>query len=365
MSLQTQALALPRGPIMADVAALALSEAEKQRLSHPAIGGVILFRRNYASRDQLTALVAEIKALRSPELLVAVDHEGGRVQRFIDGFTRLPAMRNLGHVWDTQGKAAALELAEQVGWVLATELRACGVDLSFTPVLDLDWGCCAVIGNRSFHADSHVVTDLACALQRGLQQGGMKACGKHFPGHGFVSEDSHHVLPQDDRSLDALWEDDLLPFEHLSEAGMAAVMPAHVVYPKVDDEAAGFSRVWLQDILRQELGFNGVIFSDDLTMEGAGMAGDIHARAKRAFAAGCDIILVCNKPDWVDELLANWIMPDNHELAARWQFMAGEGKPEHFAQLMTQPTFQAAQAAVAGLASVQDTANGVKVGEAF
>ena len=168
---------LPRGPVMADVAGLVLTAEERQRLCHPAVGGVILFRRNYASREQITALVAQIKALRQPELVVAVDHEGGRVQRFIDGFTRLPAMRALGEVWDAHGQAAAQAQAEQVGWVLAAELRACGVDLSFTPVLDLDWGCCAVIGNRSFHADSHVVTDLALALQRGLQKGGMKACG--------------------------------------------------------------------------------------------------------------------------------------------------------------------------------------------
>ena len=356
---------LPRGPVMADVAGLVLTAEERQRLYHPAVGGVILFRRNYASREQITALVAQIKALRQPELVVAVDHEGGRVQRFIDGFTRLPAMRVLGGIWDAHGQEVAQAQAEQVGWVLAAELRACGVDLSFTPVLDLDWGCCAVIGNRSFHADSHVVTDLALALQRGLQKGGMKACGKHFPGHGFVAGDSHHTLPEDSRSLDELWEDDLLPFEHLSEAGMAAVMPAHVVYPQVDSEPAGFSAVWLQQVLREELGFNGVIFSDDLTMEGASMAGDIRARAARAFAAGCDIVLVCNKPAWVDALLQDFAAPPNPQLAARWQFMAGSGEPSEFAALLQTPEFQAAQAQVAALASHADVAGGVKVGEAF
>ena len=320
---------LPRGPVMADVAGLVLTAEERQRLYHPAVGGVILFRRNYASREQLTALVAQIKALRQPELVVAVDHEGGRVQRFIDGFTRLPAMRALGEVWDAHGQAAAQAQAEQVGWVLAAELRACGVDLSFTPVLDLDWGCCAVIGNRSFHGDSH------------------------------------HTLPEDRRSLDELWEDDLLPFEHLSEAGMAAVMPAHVVYPQVDSEPAGFSAVWLQQVLREELGFNGVIFSDDLTMEGASMAGDIRARAARAFAAGCDIVLVCNKPAWVDALLQDFAAPPNPQLAARWQFMAGSGEPSEFAALLQTPEFQAAQAQVAALASHADVAGGVKVGEAF
>lgn len=358
-------LQLPRGPVMVDVAGLVLSEEEQRRLSHPAVGGVILFRRNYASREQLKALVAEIKALRQPELVVAVDHEGGRVQRFIDGFTRLPAMRVLGELWDSQGRAAAQNHAEQVGWVLAVELRACGVDLSFTPVLDLDWGCCAVIGNRSFHGDSHAVTDLALALQRGLLRGGMKACGKHFPGHGFVSGDSHLTLPEDTRSLDELWEDDLLPFEHLSEAGMAAVMPAHVVYPQVDGQPAGFSSVWLQDVLREELGFNGVIFSDDLTMEGASMAGGIHERSAQAFAAGCDIVLVCNKPDWTDGLLADFAAPDNPQLAARWQFMVGSGRPADFAALLHDVGFQAAQAAVAALSGSQDTAGGVNVGEAL
>ncbi len=358
-------LSLARGPVMADVAGYALTEAERLRLQHPAIGGVILFRRNFQSVAQLKQLVEQIKALRTPALVVAVDHEGGRVQRFIDGFTRLPAMRVLGELWDTQGKAAACAEAEQVGWVLATELRACGIDLSFTPVLDLDWGQCAVIGNRSFHQDSHAVTDLALALQRGLNRGGMKACGKHFPGHGFVEGDSHHTLPQDNRSLDELWEDDLLPFEHLSEAGMAAVMPAHVVYPQVCSQPAGFSETWLKQVLREELGFNGVIFSDDLTMEGACGAGGIRQRAELSFAAGCDIVLVCNRPDWVDELLQDFRQPENPELAARWQFMAGSGDAAEFEAVMRTAEFQAAQQQVAALATPKDTQGGVKVGEAF
>ena len=230
----------PRGPIMVDVAGLSLTDAERQRLLHPLVGAVILFRRNFQSVAQLRALTADIHALRSPALIIAVDHEGGRVQRFIDGFTRLPSMRALGMLWG-QSPELARARAEAVGEVLAAELRACGVDLSFTPVLDLDWSRCAVIGNRAFHRDPEVVAELALALQTGLLRGGMAACGKHFPGHGWVEGDSHHVIPRDERSLEALRADDLRPFARLAQAGLAAVMPAHVVYPAVDEQAAGFS----------------------------------------------------------------------------------------------------------------------------
>ena len=364
---------LPRGPVMADVAAYTLTDEEKQRLRHPAVGGVILFRRNYQNRAQLQVLCADIKALRSPELVIAVDHEGGRVQRFIDGFTRLPAMRALGEVWCQEGSAAAESAAEQVGLVLAAELRACGVDLSFTPVLDLDWGRCAVIGNRSFHADAGVVSALALALQRGLNRGGMKSCGKHFPGHGFVAGDSHQELPQDDRS-EAELAADIAPFRALAAAGMAAVMPAHVVYPALDSRPAGFSPYWLQQVLRRDLGFEGVIFSDDLTMEGACSAGSIAERSRQALAAGCDIVLVCNRPDLVDELLAafdrgeaglgDWAQRQP-QLARRWQYMAGSGCPADFEALAADPAFQNAQALTRDLATPKDVAGGVKVGEAF
>ncbi|MDO4997082.1 MAG: beta-N-acetylhexosaminidase [Neisseria sp.] len=358
-------ISLARGAVMADVAAYTLSDEEKQRLCDAAIGGVILFRRNFESVAQLKNLVAEIKALRTPELIVAVDHEGGRVQRFIDGFTRLPAMRALGEVWDAQGQDAACTQAEQVGWVLATELAACGVDLSFTPVLDLDWGQCSVIGNRSFHGDSQVVTQLALALQRGLQKGGMKACGKHFPGHGFVEGDSHLTLPRDTRTFDELWQDDLQPFQALADSGMAAVMPAHVVYEQIDSQPAGFSRVWLQNVLREKIGFDGVIFSDDMTMEGAVSAGGIKQRCALAFEAGCDIVLVCNRPDLVDELRNDFVAPNNPNLAARWQYMAGTLSPEQASEIMQSNEFQAAQAICQQLSSPKDTQNGVKVGEAF
>ncbi|ROV56516.1 beta-N-acetylhexosaminidase [Neisseria chenwenguii] len=356
---------IPRGPVMADVNVYRLTDEEKQRLLDPAIGGVILFRRNFENVPQLKALTAEIKALREPGLIIAVDHEGGRVQRFIPGFTRLPAMNVLGEIWDNESPEAAREKAEQVGWVLATELAACGVDLSFTPVLDLNWGCCAVIGNRSFHADSEVVTQLALALQRGLNRGGMKACGKHFPGHGFVEGDSHLTQPQDNRSLAELEAADIVPFRKLSAAGMAAVMPAHVVYPAIDPNPAGFSEKWLKQILRRDIGFKGVIFSDDLTMEGAGSAGGIRERAANAFAAGCDIALVCNRPDLVDELRDGFQIPANPDLAARWQYMAGSLSPEAAEAVMETDAFKAAQALTAALATPKDTAGGVKVGEAF
>lgn len=351
---------------MADVAGLTLTDDERQRLSHPAIGGVILFRRNYASRAQVTQLVADIKALRQPELVVAVDHEGGRVQRFIHEFTRLPAMNVLGDIWQNEGADSAQHTAETIGWVLATELRACGIDLSFTPVLDLDWGDCAVIGNRSFHRQPAIVSALALALQRGLQRGGMQACGKHFPGHGHVAGDSHHTLPRDNRSWDDIWQADLQPFKDMIHAGMAAIMPAHVLYPQIDaDEPAGFSTIWLKDILRQKLHFNGVIFSDDLTMEGASLAGDIKARAQRTFAAGCDIALVCNKPDWVDTLIADFTWQPTPTLAQRWQMIAGSGQPADYQAQMQTDAFRAAQETVARLATPKDTAGGVKVGEAF
>ncbi|MDK4696642.1 beta-N-acetylhexosaminidase [Kingella negevensis] len=355
---------LPRGAVMADIVAYELSEDDRQRLLDPAIGGVILFRRNFQDIAQLKKLCEDIKALRTPELIIAVDHEGGRVQRFINGFTRLPAMRVLGEMWDAQGETVAKSAAEQIGWVLATELAACGVDLSFTPVLDLDWEQCSVIGNRSFHKQPEIVIELALALQKGLNKGGMKTCGKHFPGHGFVSGDSHLTLPRDERSWAKL-QTDIAPFAALAKQGMAAVMPAHVVYQKVDDKPAGFSAHWLETVLRGELGFDGVIFSDDMTMEGAVSAGGIKERCAAAFEAGCDIVLVCNRPDLVDELRQDFRQPENANLAARWQNMACTVSPEQAAAMMNTVEFQAAQQLTAELATPKDVQNGVKVGEAF
>jgi beta-N-acetylhexosaminidase len=291
---------LSLGPLMIDIAGTELSDLDRMRLCHPLVGGMILFTRNFVSPEQLTHLCTEIHALRSPPLPIAVDHEGGRVQRFREGFTRLPAMRRLGELRD-KAPDAALEAARGIGYVLAAELRACGVDFSFTPVLDLDYGRSAVIGDRAFHRDPQIVAELAGALSEGLRQAGMLACGKHFPGHGHVAADSHVAIPVDERSLAELAED-LLPYRRLR---LDAVMPAHVIYPRVDAWPAGFSPLWL-NMLREEFKFDGVIFSDDLSMEGASVAGDIVARASAAWDAGCDMLLVCNAPQAVGELLERW-----------------------------------------------------------
>lgn len=291
---------IPLGPLMIDIAGLDLSALERERLAHPLVGGVILFARNYRDTGQLTALCAAIHALRSPALPIAIDHEGGRVQRCREGFTRLPPMRRLGDLRD-RAPAAARAAAADIGYLLAAELRACGVDFSFTPVLDLDWGSSGVIGDRAFHRDPAAVTELAGALIDGLRAAGMGCCGKHFPGHGWVAADSHLAIPVDERSL-AEMAPDLQPYRHLS---LDAVMPAHVVYPRVDSRPAGFSPVWL-GMLRRDFGFDGVIFSDDLSMEGASVAGGMVQRAEAAWSAGCDVLLVCNAPDSVANLLDNW-----------------------------------------------------------
>ncbi|WP_341679401.1 beta-N-acetylhexosaminidase [Niveibacterium sp. SC-1] len=299
------ALHLPLGPVMCDVAGHALTEDERTRLRHPLVGGVILFARNFADPEQLAALCTEIHALRSPGLIIAVDHEGGRVQRFRTGFTRLPAMRALGESY-ARDPDAGLAMARHVGCTLAGELREQGVDLSFTPVLDLEYGRSAVIGDRAFGADSATVSVMAAALSEGLAEAGMGAVGKHFPGHGWAEADSHVAIPRDERIFEAVWAEDIAPYRDRVGKALAGVMPAHVIYENIDPRPAGFSRFWLQDVLRKRLGFQGVIFSDDLTMEGATVVGDIVARAEAAFGAGCDMVLVCNRPDLADDLLARW-----------------------------------------------------------
>jgi beta-N-acetylhexosaminidase len=264
-------------------------------------GGVILFSRNYTDPEQLTRLAGEIHSLRSPSLIIAVDHEGGRVQRFREGFTAIPAMRELGHAWDVSGQRAR-QNAHAVGFVLAAELLAHGVDLTFAPVLDLDCGRSSVIGDRAFHADAHVVTELARALLQGFRQAGMTGVGKHFPGHGHVSADSHLEVPIDERSLEEIEASDMAPFRRLIGAGLGGIMPAHVIYGSVDHRPAGFSAVWLKEILRGELGFDGIIFSDDLNMEGATVGGSFVERTSAALEAGCDMVLICNNPPAVDEV---------------------------------------------------------------
>ncbi len=326
------------GPVMLDVLGTNLTPEDEARLRHPLVGGVILFARNYESPRQLAELTARIHALRTPPLLIAVDHEGGRVQRFREGFTRLPAMRELGKIWDGHPKRAR-HLAQQAGYVLAAELRACGVDFSFTPVLDVDFGTSSVIGDRAFHGKPEAIADLAHALLQGLRQGGMPTVGKHFPGHGYVQADSHLAIPVDERSYTDIELCDLVPFRQMVNFGMTAVMPAHVIYPKVDDKPAGFSSIWLKNILRGELGFEGCIFSDDLSMEGATVAGGIVQRAQAALEAGCDMVLVCNRPDLADQLLTGlkWDMPAASR--ARLAHMRGHPHPDTLVQLHEQPEY--------------------------
>ena len=291
---------LPHGPLMIDIAGLELMDFDRKRLQHPLVGGFILFARNYQSSEQLARLTAEVHALRSPPLPIAIDHEGGRVQRCRDGFTRLPPMRRLGELWE-RSTQEALTAAHDIGFVLAAELRQSGVDLSFTPVLDLDWGRSGVIGDRSFHADPAAVAQLAGALIRGLRRAGMAACGKHFPGHGWAEADSHVAFPVDPRNLAEL-ATDMEPYRLLK---LDAVMPAHVIFPEVDSLPAGFSPIWISK-LRKQLGFEGVIFSDDLSMAAASIAGDIVGRTSAAWNAGCDMLLVCNSPAAVGDLLEHW-----------------------------------------------------------
>ena len=292
-------------PLIIDIAGHSLSQSDRERLAHPLVGGLILFGRNWQDRAQLTELCQEIKAVRQ-DLLICVDHEGGRVQRFkTDGFTHLPPMAQLGSMWMQDGKTGegrgalrATRAATACGYVLGAELRACSVDFSFTPVLDLDFGESGVIGDRAFHRDARVVSLLAKSLMHGLLQAGMANCGKHFPGHGFVKADSHTDIPVDKRSLKALLSDDAAPYDDLSNT-LSSVMPAHVIYPKVDARPAGFSSRWLQDILRGQLRFDGAIFSDDLSMAGArlidGREVSYTEAAVAALNAGCDLVLLCNQ----------------------------------------------------------------------
>lgn len=345
------------GPITLDVVGLELNAEDRRRILHPLTGGVILFGRNYANRKQLSKLTAEIKKLRS-DVLISIDHEGGRVQRCrTDGFTRLPAMRRLGELWSVKSKekyraasaVQAMAAATACGYVLAAELRACGVDFSFTPVLDLDFGRSAVIGDRSFSGDPQITFALAKSLNEGLRLADMSNCGKHFPGHGWAEADSHVAIPVDERSLEEILNCDAKPYEWL-DLSLASVMPAHVIYPKIDKNPAGFSNIWLHSILREELGFEGVIFSDDLSMEGASVAGSVVKGAELALNAGCDAVLICNRPDLADQLLSklkvskakqaqsakrlNRLMP--RSVALSWDVLQKETEYQHAKGLLKQ-----------------------------
>lgn len=311
------------GPIMLDVRGLTLEADEIEMLQHPYVGGVILFTRNYESPEQVETLVKAIHAVREPALLVAVDHEGGRVQRFRKGFTHLPACRKLGEIYEQDDKRG-LELTETAGWLMAAELRAVGIDFSFAPVLDLYKGISEVIGDRAFHRNPDKAAVLARHYIHGMNAAGMQATGKHFPGHGSVAEDSHLAIPSDYRHYADIQMDDLRPFQSLADSGMTAIMPAHVIYPEIDPHPAGFSVFWLQKILRQELNFKGVIFSDDISMAGAEVAGDYCQRALAALHAGCDMVLICNQQDEAKKLLADLDISINPASIARLMRMQGK-----------------------------------------
>ncbi len=311
------------GPVMIDLEGTDLSQEERELLEHPATGGVILFSRNYQSLDQLTRLCSEIHACRNPHLLISVDHEGGRVQRFKEGFTHLPPAAWYGEQYKKRADRG-LRLVEQGGWLMAAELRSCGVDFSFAPVLDLGSGVSQVIGDRAFASHPETVAKLAHAWMQGVHAAGMAAVGKHFPGHGGVEADSHHALPVDGRRFEDLQMEDLRPFERMIHYGIEAIMPAHVIYQKVDQQLAGFSRFWLKQVLRGRLGFQGVIFSDDLSMAATEGAGSYAERARAALDAGCDMVLVCNNRAAAGSVLAT--LGDYNDPAAHVRLVRMHGR---------------------------------------
>lgn len=332
------------GPLMVDVAGVALTDGERVRLRQPSVGGVILFARNYESPAQLAALTAEIRALRHPHLLIAVDQEGGRVQRFRDrGFIHLPPMGRLGDVF-AKDRQAGLEAARSLGWLMAVQLRQAGVDLSFAPVLDLNRGVSGVIGDRAFARDPAAVTALAIAWIGGMKTAGMAAVGKHFPGHGSIAEDSHIAHPVDRRALETIEREDLRPFRALIERFIPALMAAHVIYPAVDGKPAGFSSVWITEMLRQRWQYQGAVFTDDLTMAAAEAGGEIEDRVDAALAAGCDMALICNHPDWVDRVLACREYAPDPVREARLAHLMAHGHLPSPERLAYDPRFAQAQA---------------------
>ena len=306
----------PIGPVMIDVENLTLTPAEKEKINHPNTGAVILFSRNYSSPEQIARLIKSIRDAREGDILIAVDQEGGRVQRFQTGFTRLPPASVFSDY---------PELAEPAGWLMAAELLAVGVDFSFAPVLDIDCGVSEIIGNRSFSQNKKLATQLASNFRKGMNSAGMAATGKHFPGHGAVALDSHLTLPIDNRDINTIRNKDFLPFKQLIDEGLEAIMPAHVVYPQIDALPAGFSTQWIKHHLRTELNFDGTVFSDDLSMEGAASMGDFKQRAKLALQAGCDMVLVCNNPTAAEEVLAS--IPVTQDKTRERRLKAMIGKP--------------------------------------
>ncbi len=313
------------GPVMLDVEGLVLTDADRKRLKHPQTGGVILFSRNYESPLQLKALVDEIHQIRNPRLIIAVDQEGGRVQRFREGFQRLPAMGLLGDLYD-KDQQRAVELSQTIGWIVASELLFYGIDLSFSPVLDLGHKISTVIGDRAFHTSPDIIVKLANAFIRGMRKAGMEAVGKHFPGHGSVEGDSHHVMPFDKRAFSTIESHDLQTFKRVINTHLTGIMMAHVIYDKVDELPAGYSPFWIQQVLREQLKFDGIVFSDDLSMSGAASVGGYTERAKVSLQAGCDMLLVCNDPQAADDVLDYLI--DYNNPVSQLRLVRVHGRPQ-------------------------------------
>ena len=337
------------GPLMVDIAGTELSAEDVRVLAHPLVGSVLLFTRNYSNPRQLAALTAAIRALRTPQLLIAVDHEGGRVQRFREGFTRLPAARLLGRRFD-EDRRDALALAHSVGWLMASELRAVGVDFSFAPCIDLDYGVSEIIGDRAFHSDPDTVAALAVATMSGMREAGMAAIAKHFPGHGAVVADSHVALPVDRREFADL-EADIRPYRPLIDNNIPGIMAAHVVFPAVDALPASLSKRWIGGVLRGEMGFHGCVFADDLTMAGAAAFGDVIARADLSLAAGCDVLPICNDRHSVELVLGRFgANVGSAASQARLVRMRARGEPP--ADLRANPHWQETAARIDGLSVI-------------
>ncbi len=342
------------GPLMVDLATDCISEQEMKLLQSPQVGGVILFSRNFTSVERLIALIDDIHELRHPRLLIAIDQEGGRVQRLREGFTQLPAINLLGKVYDVDPKRAS-ELATVSGWLMASELRSVGIDFSFAPILDLNFGVSQVIGDRAFHKDPEIVATLAGRYIQGMRNAGMQAVGKHFPGHGAVTADSHIELPTDKRAFQDIAMQDLVPFKRMIDQGLAGLMSAHVIYEKVDPIIATFSKLWLQDVLRKQLEFEGVIFSDDLSMKAADCNDEYLLRTQKALDAGCDMALICNSSEnacLVAEQLGDYNNPASQIRLTR---MHGGKNPQAYEELRNSSEWKQA---VAQVESYQDSPYG-------
>lgn len=342
------------GPLMVDLCADKISVEERELLLSPYVGGVILFSRNFTSVESLTALVEDIHALRHPRLLISIDQEGGRVQRLREGFTQLPAVKLLGDIYNSD-PVRARELAQTTGWLMAAELRSIGIDFSFAPILDLNFGVSQVIGDRAFHKDAEIVSTLAIRYMAGMRAAGMQAVGKHFPGHGAVTADSHIDLPTDNRKYEDILMQDLIPFKRMIHQGLAGIMTAHVIYEKVDNTIATFSRKWLQTVLREQLEFKGVIFSDDLSMKAADCGNEYLERTQSALHAGCDIVLICNASERACEVAEKFENYNNPASQIRLTRMHGGRSPLSYLDLRKTKQWQQA---IAQVESYQDSPHG-------